>query len=203
MQRTLDDLGTPLFSTTFVVLDLETTGGSPTGDAITEIGALKSRGGEVIGTFHTLVSPGRPIPASIQVLTGIGDATVAGAPPIEAVLPSLWEFLDGAVLVAHNARFDASFLAAAFARHGYRVPFRRTVCTLRLARRLLAGETRDLRLETLARHLGAAAEPCHRAFPDARATLDVFHRLLELAGPVGVLTCEDLLVFSRTGRAPD
>jgi DNA polymerase-3 subunit epsilon len=107
------------------------------------------------------------------------------------------------VLVAHNARFDASFLAAAFARHGYRVPFRRTVCTLRLARRLLAGETRDLRLETLARHLGAGAEPCHRAFPDARATLDVFHRLLELAGPVGVLTCEDLLVFSRTGRAPD
>jgi DNA polymerase-3 subunit epsilon len=203
MQRTLDDLGTPLFSTTFVVLDLETTGGSPTADAITEVGALKSRGGEITGTFHTLVSPGRPIPASIQLLTGISEGTVAGAPGIEAVLPSLWEFLNGVVLVAHNARFDASFLAAAFARHGYAVPFKRTVCTLRLARRLLAGETRNLKLETLARHFGAAAEPCHRAFPDARATLDVFHRLLELAGPVGVLTCEDLLVFLRTGRAPD
>lgn len=203
------DLGTSLYATTFVVLDLETTGGSPTADAITEVGALKSTGGQVTGTFHTLVSPGRSIPAPIQLVTGIDEQTVAGAPPIEAVLPSLWEFLRGTVLVAHNARFDAAFLAAAFARHGYALPFRRTVDTLRLARRLLAGEISetgeigDLRLETLAGHFGASAEPRHRAFPDARATLDVFHRLLELAGPLGILTCEDLLVFGRTGRAPD
>jgi DNA polymerase III subunit epsilon len=199
----LRDLGTPLYSTTFVALDLETTGGSPTVDVITEVGALKSTGGQITGTFHTLVSPGRSIPAAIQLRTGIGEHTVAGAPSIEAVLPMLWEFLRGTVLVAHNARFDASFLAAAFARHGYALPFRRTVDTLRLARRLLAGETLDLRLQTLARYLGASAEPCHRALPDASATLDIFHRLLELAGPLGVLTCEDLLMFGRTGRAPD
>ncbi|HVF12515.1 MAG TPA: GIY-YIG nuclease family protein, partial [Actinomycetota bacterium] len=90
-----------------------------------------------------------------------------------------------------------------FTRHGYSVPFRKTVCTLRLARWLMKGETRDLRLETLAGTIGTAARPCHRAFPDAQATLELFHRLLELAGPVGVLTFEDLISFTRVGRKPD
>lgn len=203
LQRSFEDLGTPLFETTFAVVDLETTGGSPEDDAITEIAALKSRCGQLMATFHTLVRPGRAIPASIKLLTGIDDALVAGAPEIETVLPSLWEFLSGTVLVAHNARFDASFLAAAFGRHGYETPFRKCVCTLRLARRLLQGETRDLRLQTLAASLGLGALPCHRALPDARAAFDVFHHLLELAGPLGVLTLEDLVAFTRVGRRPD
>lgn len=202
-QTSFAELGTPLFSTTFVVLDIETTGGSPDGDRITEVGALKVRGGETIGTFQTLVRPEESIPASIELLTGISDLMVATAPPIEEVLPSLWEFLRGAVLVAHNARFDAGFLAAAFARHGYEVPFKRNVCTLRLARWLMKGETTDMRLETLAARVGTAARPCHRAFADAAATMEVFHRLLEVAGPMGVLTLEDLIAFTRVGRKPD
>lgn len=202
-QGTFAELGTPLFDTTFVVLDLETTGGSKEADAITEVGALKTLGGQTVGTFQTLVRPAEPIPASIELLTGISDSMVAGAPPIEEILPSLWEFLNGCVLVAHNASFDAGFLAYSFTRYGYPVPFRRTVCTLRLARWLMKGETRDLRLETLAGTIGTASRPCHRAFPDAQATLELFHRLLELAGPVGVLTFEDLVSFTRVGRKPD
>ena len=80
-----DDLGTPLVDLTFVVVDLETTGGSPSACAITEIGAVKVRGGEVLGEFQSLVNPDMPIPAFISVLTGITDAAVAGAPRIAAV----------------------------------------------------------------------------------------------------------------------
>lgn len=202
-QASFADLGTPLYETTFVVLDIETTGGSPSADAITEVGALKSEGGVVTGTFQSLVRPGEPITGFVELLTGITNTMVAQAPPIEEVLPSLWEFLRETVLVAHNARFDASFLAAAFARHGYAVPFRRTVCTLRLARWLMKGETMDMKLETLSRMIGTAAIPCHRAFPDAHATFEIFHRLLELAGPHGVLTIEDLLAFTRARSRSD
>lgn len=201
-QRAFDELGTPLIDTTFVVLDLETTGGSADSDNITEVGALKVKGGAVLGTFSTLVRPSAPIAPSIELLTGITNAMVERAPPIEEVLPSLCEFMKGSVLVAHNARFDASFLRAAFARYEYEVPFDRSVCTLKLARWLMKGETRDMRLETLSAAVGANTRPCHRAFPDAQATTDLFHRLLELAGPHGVLTLEDLTAFSRVGRRP-
>ena len=202
-QVSFADLGTPLYETTFVVLDIETTGGSPSADAITEIGAIKCEGGVVIGTLQTLVRPSEPISGFVEVLTGISNNMVSEAPPIEEVLPSLWEFLRETVLVAHNTRFDASFLAAAFARHGYTVPFRRTVCTLRLARWLMKGETRDMKLETLSRMIGTATVPCHRALPDARATFEIFHRLLELAGPHGVLTLEDLIAFTRARSRSD
>ncbi len=89
IQLSFDELGTPLREVTFVVLDLETTGGSPNGDAITEIGAVKVRGGERIGELATLVDPGIGVPPSIVALTGITTAMVAGAPPLPAVLPSL------------------------------------------------------------------------------------------------------------------
>ncbi|WP_425303424.1 exonuclease domain-containing protein, partial [Nocardia wallacei] len=108
-----DDLDTPLFDTTFVVVDLETTGTSPERDAITEIGAVKVRGGEVLGEFATLVNPGCAIPPQIIQVTGITTAMVLDAPRIEAVLPGFLEFAAGAVLVAHNARFDTGFLKAA------------------------------------------------------------------------------------------
>src|SRR5690349_4073909 len=113
------DLETPLHLVTFCAVDLETTGGSPNNDAITEIGAVKHLGGQRIGTFHSLVNPGVAIPRSITYLTGLDDLDVAGAPPIEALLPALLEFLDGSVFVAHNARFDFGFLNAALRRHGY------------------------------------------------------------------------------------
>ena len=89
-----------------MVVDLETTGGAPDGGGITEIGAVKVRGGEELGEFATLVNPGEPIPPFITVLTGITQAMLVPAPPIEQVLPSFLEFIAGAVLVAHNAPYD-------------------------------------------------------------------------------------------------
>src|SRR5689334_3237751 len=118
VQGTLDTLlsdpaALSLAETTFVVLDVETTGGAADGAGVTEIGAVKVRGGEELGVFATLVNPGERIPAFITVLTGITDAMLAPAPPIEVVLPAFLEFAAGAVWVAHNAPFDTGFLRAA------------------------------------------------------------------------------------------
>jgi DNA polymerase-3 subunit epsilon len=201
IQGRLDDLGTPLVDVEFVVLDLETTGGSPANDRITEVGAVKIRGGEVVGTFQTLVNPGVPIPPLISALTGITDPMVAQKEPIEVVLPCLLEFIGGAVLVAHNASFDRRFVQANLERHGYQRLTNRVVCTARLARKLLPrDEVPNVRLATLAAYLGATVAPCHRALTDARATVDVFHSLLERAGSYGVLALEDLIEFP-TARA--
>lgn len=202
-QLGFEDLGTPLIATTFVVIDLETTGLRAAQDRITEIGAVKVRGGEVLGELRTLVHPGCAIPPSITAVTGITDAMVAGAPPIGAVLPALLRFLDGAVLVAHNAPFDVAFLRAAIERE-LRTDFDPvTVDTARLARRLLRDEVRDCRLATLARHLRARTQPNHRALADARATVDVLHGLIERAGSLGATTLEDLreLARSRSDRS--
>src|SRR5215831_6826567 len=128
--------GAALFDLTFVVLDLETTGGAPDGNGITEVGAVKVRGGEVLGEFGTLVNPGSPIPPFITVLTGISEAMVLPAPRIEEALPALLEFLGDAVFVAHNAPFDTGFLKAACQLHGHRWPSPRVVDTAQLARRL-------------------------------------------------------------------
>jgi DNA polymerase-3 subunit epsilon len=192
-QASFDELGTPLADVTFVVLDLETTGGSPADCAITEVGAVKYRGGERLGRFETLVNPGVPIPPFITVLTGITESMLLPAPRIEEVLPPLLEFLDGAVLVGHNVRFDLSFLDAALTANGYGRLTHRRVDTLGLARRLVRDEVPDLKLRTLAHHLRVAVEPCHRAMADAAATAEVLHALLERAGTLGVLGLDDLL----------
>ena len=99
----------PLAEVTFCVVDLETTGGGAD-DSITEFGAVKVRGGEVLGEFQTLVNPNAHIPALVAVLTGITDLMVATAPKLRQVLPSFLQFAAGSVLVAHNARFDVGFL---------------------------------------------------------------------------------------------
>ncbi|MEX2328146.1 MAG: DEDD exonuclease domain-containing protein [Nitriliruptoraceae bacterium] len=197
LQPTLDSLGTPLIDTTFVVVDLETTGLRPETDHITEIGAVRARGGEVLGELATLVDPRVPIPPTITAVTGIADHMVRGAPSIDAVLPSLVEFLGDAVFVAHNARFDHTFLTVAARRHGY--TFDPVVLdTVHLARRLVRSEVRDLRLATLAAHLGARTTPDHRALTDARATVDVLHGLIERAGSLGTTTFEDLRALTRS-----
>ncbi len=201
-QRSFDDLGTPLAETTFVVVDLETTGGSPFTCAITEVGAVKVRGGELLGEFQTLVNPGEPIPAFITMLTGISDAMVATAPPIEEVLPSFLEFTGDAVLVAHNAGFDTRFLQTGAERLGYAPLDNPVVCTVRLARRLVRDEVPNLRLATLAKAMRSPTEPNHRALFDARATTDVLHALLELAGRWGVTHLDDLLWFQGAGGHP-
>jgi DNA polymerase-3 subunit epsilon len=195
VQRSFDDMGLALVDVTFVVFDLETTGASPADCAITEIGAVKVRGGECLGRFHTLVNPGLPIPPMITVLTGITDALVAPAPGIAEVLPSFCEFVAGAVLVGHNVGFDIGFSNAALRAHGYPQLANPKVDTLALARRLVLDEVPNLRLSTLARHLRAGHAPCHRALDDALATTDVLHALLERAGSFGVTALDDLLAL--------
>ncbi len=195
-QLAFDELDTPLYDTTFVVVDLETTGGSPAADAITEIGAVKVRGGVVLGEFATLIDPGRAIPPAIVHVTGITDVMVRAAPRIEAVLPGFLEFAAGAVLVAHNARFDTAFLKAAAERSATPWPNPQVVCTVKLARRVLArDEAPSVRLGVLARVLGASVQPTHRALDDARATVDVLHALIGRVGNLGVRSLTELLDY--------
>jgi DNA polymerase-3 subunit epsilon len=189
------DLATPLYDVTFVVVDCETTGGSPSCDAITEVGALKLRGGDLLASLDTLVNPGVPIPPMITMLTGITEAMVLPAPRIEVLLPSIAELVHGAVIVGHNIRFDISFLNAAFVTHGY--PPLTNVCidTIGLARRLVRDDVMNLKLQTLAHHYRASIEPVHRAYADAAATADVLHAMLEHAGTYGVLGLDDLVAL--------
>jgi DNA polymerase-3 subunit epsilon len=194
----VDPAALSLRDTTFVVLDLETTGGAPDGAGITEVGAVKVRGGEQLGVFGTLVNPGERVPPFITVLTGITEAMLAPAPPIESVLPSLLEFLRGAVLVAHNAPYDVGFLKAACARHGYPWPQVRVLDTAALARRALTrDEVPNRKLGTLAQFFRAAVQPTHRALDDARATVDVLHGLIERLGSHHVHTLGDAIEFAK------
>ncbi|WP_433377258.1 DEDD exonuclease domain-containing protein [Actinoplanes sp. CA-142083] len=203
VQGTLDTLlsdpaALSLAETTFVVLDLETTGGAADGAGVTEIGAVKVRGGEELGVFATLVNPGERIPAFITVLTGITDAMLAPAPAIETVLPSLLEFLRGSVLVAHNAPYDVGFLKAACARHGYPWPNPRVLDTAAVARRALTrDEVPNRKLATLAHFFHATVQPTHRALDDARATVDVLHGLIERLGSFKVHTLGDAIEFAK------
>jgi DNA polymerase III subunit epsilon len=198
-QATFDELGTPLRDVTFVVVDLETTGGSPLDCEITEVGAVKVRGGVVEGEFQTLVNPGGSIPAFVQLLTGITESMVATAPTIASVLPAFLEFAKGpdVVLVAHNAPFDVGFLRAAADRTAQPWPTFGILDTARLARQvLLRDEAPDCRLATLARLFRATTMPTHRALEDARATVDVLHGLIERVGTQGVDTLEELSTYS-------
>lgn len=197
MQTSITELGTPLAEVTFVVVDLETTGGAPADVGITEIGAVKVRGGEVIGHFQTLVNPGAPIPPFVASLTGITDALVAEAPRLGTALPAFLSFLGDAVVVAHNAPYDVGFLKAACGQFDQPWPNAAIVDTARLARVALhRDEVRNCKLATLAAHFRTEVTPTHRAFDDARATADVLHRLIERAGDLGVTTLEDLQEFS-------
>lgn len=202
IQGTLDEIGLPLVSTTFVVVDLETTGGSPNSAEITEFGAVKVCGGVVLGEFSSLVRPSDPIPPFIAVLTGITDAMVATAPRIHAVLPAFLEFARGSVLVAHNAPFDIGFLRAACAGLDTPWPAFQVLDTARLARRVVSrDEARNCKLATLARLFRSTTIPNHRALYDARATVDVLHGLLERLGNVGVHTVEELTLWQSTVTA--
>jgi DNA polymerase III subunit epsilon len=198
----LDERGTPLRDATFCVLDLETTGGNRNDDSITEIGVVKVQGGECIGTFHSLVNPGRAIPPQITVLTGLTDAVVANAPRIETVLGTLVDFLGDAVFVAHNASFDLGFLRAALRRDD-RADYRPAVVdTAVLARRLLRDEVPNCRLGTLAERLRLDHKPNHRALDDALATTDLLHHLIERATGMGVLGVDDLLHLAKLAGHP-
>lgn len=200
-QATFDDLGRPLAQTTFVVLDLETSGGSPkAGAGITEIGAVKIRGGEVLGKFQTFINPGTPIPPFITVLTGITDAMVMAAPKITEAFPTLLEFLGSdadTVFVAHNAPFDLGFLKAAATNLGYPWPKFPVLDTAKLARQVLSrDEVINCKLGTLAKFFNATTSPNHRALDDALATVDVLHGLIARLGNLGISTLEELQNYS-------
>lgn len=194
-----DPLAANLRDVTFAVVDLETTGGVPDGGGITEIGAVKVRGGEKLGELTTLVDPDTAtLPPFVSALTGLTPRMLEGAPPLPAVLPTLLEFIRDAVFVAHNAPYDVGFLRAACQAHGYEWPKPVVLDTAALARRVLVvDEVRDRRLATLAAHFRAEVRPRHRALDDARTTVDVLHGLIARLGGYGVHTLRDTVEFVR------
>ena len=197
---------TRLSDTTFAVIDLETSGGSPrSGAGITEIGVVKVRGGVVLGTFQSFVDPGHSLPAFITQLTGITDEMLISAPFIDEILPTLFQFLgppEETVLVAHNSPFDMSFLKAAALAHEVSWPNYLTVDTARLARAVLdPDEVVNCKLGTLAVFFNAHTSPNHRALDDALATVDVLHGIIERLAGHKVQTFEELRNFpSRRKR---
>jgi DNA polymerase-3 subunit epsilon len=195
-----NDKSRQLSATTFVVIDLETTGASPNvGAGITEIGAVKVRGGEIIGIFETFINPKESIPPYITAITGITDEMVIQAPPIELALPILLEFLgheDETVVVAHNAPFDLGFLKAAAETHKYLWPKYQVLDTVKLARHLLTrDEVYDCKLSTLAQFFDTPIQPTHRALDDAHSTVAVLHGLFERLGSFEVDTVDKLFNF--------
>jgi len=196
---------TLLKDTTFAVIDLETSGGSPkSGAGITEIGVVKVRGGVVLGTFQSFVDPGHSLPVFITQLTGISDDMLLSAPFIDEVLPTLFEFLgspDETVLVAHNSPFDMSFLKAAALVHEYEWPNYLTVDTARLARAVLdRDEVVNCKLGTLAEFFNTSVSPNHRALDDALATVDVLHGIIERLAGHEVSTFEEMRNFPSRNR---
>ena len=177
----------------FAVIDLETTGWSPGVAAITEIAAVRVRGGRRQGEFASLVNPGVPVPPRIEDLTGISDWMLAAAPRLPAVLPGLLDFADGCVLVAHNAPFDVGFLRAACAECGLAWPRFTVLDTVMLARQLMdPDEVPDCKLGTLAGFFRARTAPSHRALADARATADVLGWLIRRLTHHGIRTLDQL-----------
>ena len=163
----------------FVVVDVETTGSSPrTGDRVTEVAAVVVEDGRIEPAFQSLVNPGRPIPAFITGLTGISDAMVADAPSFADIADALAQTLSARTFVAHNAPFDWGFLSMEFARADRPAALSGSpLCTVRLARRLLAHLPRR-NLDSVAWHYGIEIESRHRALGDARATAHVLQGLL-------------------------
>lgn len=177
--RPLDDSG-------LVVVDVETTGLETDSAAITEIGAVRLRDGQVTGEFASLINAGRPVPPTITALTGISDAMVARAPLPGPVLRAFLAFADGCVLAAHNAPFDIDFLRAACARARLGWPRFSIIDSKVLAHQVLAeGEVADFRLATLAEYFGVRTTPCHRALADAKATAEILTELLDRLGAAG------------------
>lgn len=156
----------------FVVFDIETTGFSPVNNKIIEIGAVKIQQGEITDRFSVFVNPGVPIPFEIEKLTSINDSMVMDAPPIEVILPQFLDFCQDAVLVAHNANFDMSFIMENAKRQGFSRKFT-FVDTLGIARVLLTHQAKHT-LDAVAKTLSISLENHHRAVDDAECTAHIF-----------------------------
>jgi DNA polymerase-3 subunit epsilon len=184
-----------LYDVTFVVVDVETTGGSPGDASLIEVGAAAFRGGEQLQSLEALVDPGGQVPPFVSELTGITDAMVRGAPPPSVVVPRLLSLIGPGVVVGHNVGFDLGFIDAALAALGQPPVANPAVDTLALARRLVRDQVPDCALGTLAAVLRLPHRPAHRALADALATADLLHRLIEVATGYGVLRLGDLLAL--------
>ena len=162
----------------FVVFDIETTGFSPVNNRIIEIGAVKVCGGQVTERFSTFVNPQVPIPFEIEKLTGIRDDMVTDAPLIEEVLPRFLEFCRGAILVAHNAGFDMSFMLENARRQSLPMehPY---IDTVGIARVLLPNQAKHT-LDAVAKTLNISLENHHRAVDDAECTAWIFVKLIQM-----------------------
>ena len=191
----------PLSSLTWVVVDVETTGGPPPHHRITEIAAVIVRNGEIQEVFETLVNPERSIPPFVSRLTNITWDMVKDAPKFSAIVPDLLDKLEGNVFVAHNAQFDWSFLSHEIQRaSGARISGNQ-LCTVRLARRLLPHLPKRS-LDYVANYFGIEISGRHRAAGDAIATARCLVQLLKEAENRGCATWEDLdrLLRHRASR---
>ena len=181
---------------TYVVFDLETTGFSPVNNRIIESGAVKVVAGEIIDRFSAFVNPEVPIPFEIEKLTGINDDMVFEAPRIEKILPEFMEFCRGAVMVAHNAGFDMSFISNNCESCG--LPCEHTVIdTVALARVLLPSLNR-YKLDTVAKALNVSLENHHRAVDDAKCTADIFVKFITMLREQGVETLDAVNQLGHT-----
>jgi len=185
-------LDADLSTAPFVVVDLETTGHRPDDGGVTEIGAIRLEGLREVARFETLVHPGRSIPSFVTKLTGISDAMVANSPPLADVIGGFAEFADGAVLVAHNAAFDARLLDHACRRWLGRPLGLPTLCTVKLAQRLMP-EQRRTSLEALSEHFGLADGKRHRAMADAERTVDLLERFVPMLRERGATRVQHLI----------
>jgi DNA polymerase-3 subunit epsilon len=159
----------------YAIVDIETTGGLVKRDKITEIAIVLHDGEKVIDQYQTLINPERSIPAFISNMTGITNEMVADAPLFCEVAKDIVLRTEGAVFVAHNARFDYGFLREEFARLGYAYT-RKQLCTVRLSKKMLP-ELRSHSLDSLIRHFDLSVDKRHRALDDALATAEVFTRI--------------------------
>ena len=189
----------PLSEIEFVVLDVEAIGGRDVPARIIELGAYQVRQGKIIDEFQSLVDPGVPLPRFIAALTGISDEMLKGAPEFAAIADAWLDFAGDAVLVAHNSTFDLGLLNQEIARVFPGCRMRNAdLCTVKLARRLI--RTLDSHnLDALADHFGIEMVARHRAASDARATAELFLRLLDELKSQGIRTLGE----SRSFRAPN
>ena len=171
---------TALSKASLVVFDLETTGLDQNQDRIIEIGAQKIIGGNVVGEYETLIDPQRDFPIEAQKVTGLTPEMLIGKPTIEKVLPDFFNFIDGSILVAHNANFDMGFIKKSASRSGVDLDWP-AFCTLKMARELLP-ELERKTLDKLAEHYGLSFEARHRSIGDVKVTVSVLEKFLKNEG---------------------
>lgn len=167
----------------FAIIDLETTGGTAVRERITEIAIAIHDGEKVLETFSTLVNPERSIPYSITQITGITDEMVRDAPKFYEIAKKVVELTEGCIFVAHNVRFDYSFIQEEFRRLGYSY-VRKQLCTVKMARQAMPG-FRSYSLGNLIDQLGIQVENRHRALDDTLATVKVFEKIIAIENGTG------------------